>query len=141
MYVRRGVAPGLQASSSLNSGLGEQDGPAEPSVLALTQEPSWNDLFLCHLHCRRDGCPQELSGREGGFRTSLSQDTVFSFACLRCTPLGGVGQLVGNLFPTRKDSYLGDRRTEIGGSGRRWGLGSQSLKSGLRRSRSGARRI
>lgn len=133
--MRRGVAPGLQASSSLNSGLGEQDGPTEPSVLALAQEPSWSELFLGHLLCRRDGCPQELSGREGGFRTSLSPGTLcsLSFACLRCTPLGGVGQLVGNLFPTRKDSYLGARRTEVGGSGRRWGLGSQSLKSGLRR--------
>lgn len=59
--------PGLQASSSLNSGLGMQDGPAEPSALALAQEPSWSELFLCHLHCRSYGCPLELSVWEGGF--------------------------------------------------------------------------
>lgn len=53
--------PGLQASSSLNSGLGMQDGPAEPSALALAQEPSWGELFLCHLHCRS----YSRSGKEG----------------------------------------------------------------------------
>lgn len=52
--------PGLQASSSLNSGLGMQDGPAEPSALALAQDPSWSELFPCYLHCRSYGCPLEL---------------------------------------------------------------------------------
>lgn len=110
----------------------------------------WSELFLCYLHCRSYGCPLELSVRGGGFRTSPSQDTVFSFSCLRSTSLGGVGQLVGNLFlkprevelvGTRKNSDSGDRGREVGGSGSRWGVESQSLKSGLWRARSGARRI
>lgn len=94
------------------------------------------------------GVPWISRAGKGGF-APLSQDTVFSFACLRSTSLGGVGQLVGDLFPnsreaepvgTRKNSDLGSR-TEFGGSRRRWGVGSQSLESGLWRSRSGARRI
>lgn len=57
---------------------------------------------------------------------------------------------MGNLFlkprevelvGTRKNSDSGDRRTEVGGSGSRWGVESQTLKSGLWRARSGARRI
>lgn len=96
--------PGLQASSSLNSGLGMQDGPAEPSALALAQEPSWSELFLCHLHCRSYGCSLELSVREGGFRTSPSQDTVFSFSCLRSTSLGWCGTAGGEPVSETKRS-------------------------------------
>lgn len=70
------------------------------------------------------------AGKGGGARTSPSQDTVFSFACLsKSTSLGGEGQLVGHLFPNpreaelvgaRKNSDLGDKGTE-----RSWGIRAQ----------------
>lgn len=63
--------PGLQASSSLNSGLGMQDGPAEPSALASAQEPSWSELFLAIYTAAPMGVPWNSRSGKGGFSPSL----------------------------------------------------------------------
>jgi hypothetical protein len=58
--------PGLQPSSSLNSGLGMQDGPAEPSALALAQDPGVSSSFAIYT-AARTGVPWNSRSGKGGF--------------------------------------------------------------------------
>lgn len=136
--------PGLQASSSLNSGLGMQDGPAEQRSPGLGSGAQLERALPLPLLCRSDGCPVELSGREGGSHLSRPG---------HCVPillpeehiLGGVGQLVGNLQeklswsgPERIQTWeTGAQKLGAQGAGEEWEV--KSLKSGLCRARSGAR--
>lgn len=128
-----------------------QDGPAERPGLGSGAQQA-GALPLPFPPPLRWVSPGTLPAGKGGFAPFLPLHLQGQcvLAGLRSTSLGGVGQLAGNLFPnprevelvgTRKESDLGDWRTEVGGPGRWWGVGSRGLKSGLWRPRSGARGI